>query len=30
MIDFGTASLENPIEDGSGVGLSRHSRNFVC
>jgi hypothetical protein len=30
MIDLGAARFENPIKDGSGVGLSRHSDNFVC
>jgi hypothetical protein len=30
MIDSRAACIENSIEHGSRVGLSRHSRKFVC
>jgi hypothetical protein len=30
MVDRGTASIEDAVEHGSGVGLSGHYGNFVC
>ena len=30
LINFDAARLQNPIKDGSGVGVGRHEDNFVC